>query len=121
MKREYDEAGYLKHYIFRWHGDLIPEGKAFPDEKYFGQVVPSASADDIAAILSHDDAEVSTPAAERTLLAAWDAFNAKLCDTLIATHELKVRRCPECNRILESPRAKLCLWCDYNEYKTDNA
>jgi len=121
MKSKYDETEYLKRYIFRWHRDLIPDGEAFPDEKHFRDALPSALADDIAAILSQDDdAEFSSPAAERSLFATLETFNVRLCDALITKHDLKVRRCPQCNRILESPNARLCLWCNYNQYKTDN-
>jgi len=120
VKREYCEAGYLKHYIFRWHGDLIPDCEKYPREAYFREAVPSASAKDIVAILSDDDQDVSTPDMEKTLLAAWDTFNAELCRRIIARHKLKICRCPQCNRILESPKARLCHWCDFNEYASDN-
>ncbi len=120
MKREYDEAGYLKHYIFRWHSDLIPDGEKYPTEEYFRETVRSASAEDIEAILSDDDLDVSTPEMEEALLGAWDRFDAALCMRLLEEHKLTIRRCPKCNNILESPKARLCLWCDYNEYKSDN-
>ncbi len=119
MKREYDEAGYLTHYIFRWHGELIPDGEKYPTEEYFRETVPSASQEDIEAILSDDDLDVSTPQMEKALLGAWDDFNAELCKMVIQQHNPKIKRCPVCNNILESPKARLCLWCDYNEYKSE--
>lgn len=27
--------------------------------------------------------------------------------------KINVNRCPECNRILETPRSRQCLWCKY--------
>jgi hypothetical protein len=120
MKRDYDEAGYLKYYLFRWHGDLIADGEKYPTKDYFRIAVPSASDADIAAVLSDGDLEVSTPEVEKALLATWDAFNAELCKRMLAQHGLAIRRCPKCSRILESPKARLCLWCDYNEYGSDN-
>jgi hypothetical protein len=118
VKREYDEAGYLKHYIFRWHGDLIPEDDKYPSEDYFKATAPSASPEDITPILSDGDLEVADPEIEKALLGAWDDFNAAVCKRVLNEHKLTVRRCPQCNRILESPRAKVCLWCDYNEHKS---
>lgn len=116
MTRKYNEAGHLKHYLFRWHGNLIPDEEKYPTAEYFRKCVPSASPEDIDAILSDDESEVSTPEMEATLLAAWDQFDVALCDKILDEHKLVIRRCPQCNRILESPMAKLCIWCDYNEY-----
>ena len=102
MKRKYDEAGYLKHYIFRWYGDLIPDDTKYPTAEYFRKSVPSASPGDIDAILSDGDLDVSTPVMEKTLLAAWDQFNAALCNRMLEKHTLVIRRCPKCRRILEA-------------------
>src|SRR5436853_229135 len=33
--------------------------------------------------------------------------------TLPATHDL-INRCPECRRIVATPRAKQCLWCKHD-------
>lgn len=119
MKRQYNEAGYLAHYVFRWHGDLIPGGEKYPTEDYFRKSVPSASQEDITAILSDGDRRPASRRVERALLAAWDAFNAALCMKVLKENGVTIRRCPKCNKILESPQAKVCLWCDYSDYGSD--
>ena len=118
MKRKYDEDGYLTHYVFRWHSDLIPDGERYPSKDYFRRSVPSASSTDIEGMWGDGDVEVSEEI-KYALLAAWDNFNAELCQRLIDQHGLTIPRCPKCAKILESPMARLCIWCGYSNYDSN--
>jgi hypothetical protein len=40
-----------------------------------------------------------------------DAFRVAVRDRVLRDHPEVVARCPKCNRVLRTPRAKQCRWC----------
>jgi acyl carrier protein len=52
-----------------------------------------------------------------------DAFHHHLHQRLLQSPELRANRCPNCNRVVESPNSRQCLWCGndwHNEIKRAN-
>lgn len=49
-------------------------------------------------------------------LADTDAFYERVRDRILDDHadEVFVNRCPECGRVVRTPRARLCLWCGHD-------
>lgn len=40
-----------------------------------------------------------------------EAFRVAVRDRVLRDHPEVVARCPQCNRVLRTPRAKQCRWC----------
>jgi hypothetical protein len=51
------------------------------------------------------------PAVVAALAHGEEAFRVAVRDRLLRDHPEIVARCPRCNRVLRTPRAKLCRWC----------
>ena len=45
-----------------------------------------------------------------------DLFRKRVKERLLQehTHEIFINRCPKCDRVVRTPRAKQCLWCGHD-------
>ena len=59
---------------------------------------------------------VGNAEADAALAGGIDAFRDKVRDRLLKEHaaEVFVNRCPRCNRIVRTPKARQCLWCGHD-------
>jgi hypothetical protein len=43
-------------------------------------------------------------------------FRQRVCERLLATQAsaLQINRCPQCSRVVRTPKAKQCFWCGHD-------
>ena len=61
-----------------------------------------------------DDAEINDALAN-----GYEAYRRQVRDRILKDHkqEVFVNRCPQCNHIVRTPEAKLCLWCGHSWFE----
>ncbi len=61
-----------------------------------------------------DDIEVN-----ELLANGYEAYQRQVRDRILKdyTEEVFINRCPQCNRIVRTPEAKLCLWCGHSWFE----
>jgi len=115
--QEYVEQGELRRYVRRWYAHLFTDSERHgPSAEWLRTHVTDASPDEISAVFNetYDDQELRPIVLK--LLAAIDRFDEQSVARILREHrdEIRVNRCPRCNRIVASPNAKQCLWCGHN-------
>lgn len=128
FSKEYNERTELIDYVLRNYSHLMPvidyaswriivqrnkaqfraQENSEPDYDQMYHIMVRRICD--RAGLSPDDEAV------RLALADTDAFFEQVCDRILDDHaeDVVVNRCPECGRVVKTPRARLCLWCGHD-------
>jgi len=114
---EYDDENVLTKYVWEFYLHL-----ATPLEQKAGWAVIG---DDVAKIKGRDALRdffwkkhrlAEDPEVMALLADGIDAFRRRLAMRLLRDfpQELFVNRCPRCNRIARTPKAKQCPWCFFH-------
>jgi len=63
--------------------------------------------------------ETSSPDVEEALKDGFDAYQRAAVRRILRGHvnEVFINRCPRCNRVVRTPRARQCLWCHHRWHK----
>ena len=110
MNVDYDENDVLTAYIWFNYSHLMTKAEQFGHKA-----------------AAHDDAEWNATYRQYFGAETWsqmvqdysngrDAFRRRVSERVLHdhNHEIVVQRCPECQRIVRTPRAKQCLWCGHD-------
>ena len=59
------------------------------------------------------------PAINAALQQGNDVFRQQVCERLLAAYgdQIFINRCPACQRIVRTPKARLCVWCGHTWYE----
>ncbi len=62
---------------------------------------------------------VFAPEFDSAFSAGWQAFRRSVCRRIQEEQgEAIIERCPQCRRVLRTPRARQCLWCGHDWHGT---
>ncbi len=117
---KYDESEVLAQYLWHNYSYLLPQefhaawkavalrAKGHESEAdRLGEEIRQQANPDLGSLLNFEPAE----------------FQRLAVKDLLQTHpsEVAINRCPECTRIVRTPRARLCLWCGYSWHERTDA
>ena len=73
----------------------------------------------IAALLRQRWGQADDPAINAALQGGTAIFRRQVRDRLLHTSEdqIFINRCPACQRIARTPKARLCVWCGHTWYE----
>ncbi len=122
---EYDEEAELDRYVINHYSDLMTTLERFAlarvialekSEHYSkAEHYSPRVAEYIKVTMGHfDDPEVIAALSEGV-----DVFLRRTSQRIMRDYPEKIfiNRCPKCNRVVRTPKAKLCLWCGYSWHK----
>lgn len=110
---EYDELTALTEYVFHnYYGLLTLEEKRI-EKARISRIKASNSDGKISELLEKrwgfaDDPEVNSQLADGGV-----KFRSRVCQRILdeCSEQIVVNRCPNCARVVRTPKAKQCLWC----------
>ena len=113
----YDDASELSAYIFKNYTTLVSKG-----EDVILQAIEanhkseSQGMKKMELYLESKVKGFKATGKEKDLEANQTLFKATVRDRILAENEDEVfiNRCPECEQILKTPRARQCLWCSHS-------
>ena len=113
----YDETKVLTDYVWWNYRSLMTDFERLVGNAIIGRLkADAAKSKRLAAILHRRWARTGDPDVESALAGGAEAFRQRVADRVMTEHrdEVDLNRCPECNRIPRTPRAKQCLWCHHS-------
>jgi tRNA U34 2-thiouridine synthase MnmA/TrmU len=64
---------------------------------------------------------ISEPGVSQALADGFGSFREKVAQRILTEYSesIFINRCLRCNRIVRTPKAKLCTWCGYSWHEVD--
>ncbi|MEO6811819.1 MAG: hypothetical protein ABI353_22145 [Isosphaeraceae bacterium] len=121
----YDEQDVLTVYILRWHYRLMTRFEsqgmaaiAFEEKARTLQ----AENELVAAEFRKCWSRFTTRAGRKALKLGSIAFHRQVCLRILRDHgrEIVVNRCPKCQCVARTPKAKQCFWCGHDWHFTSS-
>ena len=112
---EYSDRVAVTQYVWRYCSEFLTS----LDRRVGSYTRPILGSDDDPKVqkiwlkLNLEYGTVPDAAVERAFSNGRDEYMDNVCDRLLREHadEIFVNRCPSCDRVLRTPRAKQCSWC----------
>ena len=113
---EYDEEAVLTKYIWDNYYGLLTHLEKLAAKAVANQAKSSASGSRMASIIAERWGEKLDPQVVEALEHGPDEFRRRVRDRILHKESDKVviNRCPVCQRIVRTPKAKQCLWCGHD-------
>lgn len=119
MNIEYNDDNELGNYICRHYWELLTESeKATYKASHARQKMDNCDSPNSAlrAKIGERWAHLDDPLINNALRDGHAAFRNNVAKRVLAEQGSRVfiNRCPECNRIVRTPKAKQCFWCGFD-------
>jgi len=110
---QYDEDRELTRYVWDYHEHLMTDFERRVGKAIFSRGKAAAGSRAVSQLLNRlwgltDDAEVNA-----ALTVGEEVFRRRVCQRVLAEFgsEVFINRCPQCNRVVRTPKALQCFWC----------
>lgn len=117
----YDESDVLVDYIYSSQETLMTEDERLALDVFMVRLQAKGLSDvgnqQAADQLLADSGQLDNAAVNQLLEGGDFAFQQRVVDRVLhaeALGELVINRCPSCGKIVRSPLARQCLWCDHD-------
>jgi hypothetical protein len=117
----YDEEQEIACYVWQFYRDLFTAAEKRAYRPYLWQRMKVEKNRDIV----DDEWTRSGLAGDAAVMALLsdgvEAFHRRAAQRVLQEHSDAVflNRCPRCNRLVRTPRARQCLWCGYDWHRTE--
>lgn len=113
---EYDEDRVLTKYIWDNYYPLLTHLERLGAKAVALKEKESASGEPMARLLRERWGGENDPAVIQALKDGPGVFRRRVRDRILDEEPSKIiiNRCPECGRIVRTPKAKQCLWCGHD-------
>jgi len=116
---KYDEASVLTDYIWsQCYAQLTDFERAGVKVVQAREKAAVADSERIGRMILDKFGRGNDPAVVGALANGEDAFKVAVRDRVLRDHPEIVARCPQCHRVLRTPRAKQCRWCLHDWHET---
>jgi hypothetical protein len=110
----YDELGMVAHTVLRYHTHLLTEFERKAIVAFDARWRIALARDP--EVMQHQlrvAGVFDTPGLGAVMSRGYEAFCRDIAARVLFEHagELVLNRCPQCERIVRTPRARQCLWC----------
>ena len=116
---EYDEEAELDRYVIKNYPDLMTTLEAEVRVAAIAQQKAEHASPRMGEIIKARYGRCDDPEVVAALSDGVDVFRRRVRQRILREHPEKVfiNRCPKCNRVVRTPKAKLCLWCGHSWHK----
>ena len=110
---EYDETAVLQWYVLNYYRHLASDQESLALKALIAEEKAAASGKQAAKVFRERWGIESDPSVREALSQGEEAFKQALVRRLLREHagEIHINRCPQCSRIVQTPRARICRWC----------
>jgi hypothetical protein len=119
---DYDENSILTRYIWDHYHHLMTELEQQAGSAIIGRLKADDSTNpQTAKKLREDWGRTNDPTINALLQDGTATFRRRVRDRLLQTYpeQIFINRCPACQRIVRTPKARLCVWCGHTWYEQD--
>jgi hypothetical protein len=117
---DYNDDTTLTTYIWDHYQHLMTDFERQVGSATIGRAkADNSSNPQTAAILRQRWGRTDDPAIDAALQDGDAVFRRRVRDRLLQTYEeqIFINRCPACQRIVRTPKARLCVWCGHTWYE----
>jgi hypothetical protein len=120
----YDDEVELTRYVWAYYQHLMTDFERRVGRAILGRAKAAAAADSpvMARTINERLGAVGDPAIETALANGPDDYRRQVCKRLMTEYAdtIQVKRCPQCARVVRTPRARQCFWCgnDWHDDRT---
>jgi hypothetical protein len=113
---EYDEDRELTQCIWDHFSHLMTEFERRVGHAIIGRQKAAGCGADSSHLLAIRWGHTDDPEINAALADGPERYRRRVCSRILAEagDEVLVNRCPECNRVLRTPRARQCFWCGHD-------
>ena len=116
----YDEERELDRYVLDHFGKFMTDLESLGQKSAFAKDKADASSSPrMAKTLIDKWGSENNPDVVKALEEGVDAFRRRVRERILKDHESEIfiNRCLQCNKIVMTPRAQMCLWCNFSWHK----
>ena len=116
----YDENRELDRYVLNYFGNFMTELERLGQTAVIAEdKAKNTESSRMSKILIDKWGEKNNPGVVKTLSEGIDKFRRRVRERILEDHKeaIFINRCPQCNNIVMTPKAKMCLWCNYSWHK----
>jgi hypothetical protein len=111
----YDDEAELTRYFLRHHPSLLsPFEERVRRAAYAREKFANDTGEHGRRVMERYG-RLGDPRIDAALAVGIEKFLRSACRRILAEHtELRINRCPRCERVLRAPAAMQCFWCGYD-------
>ena len=113
----YDDAFEVGNYLRHNFPELLTENERRAFRTFWGEGKASVvSSESIRRKLHADTSSRGIPEVDELLNLGWDRFWRTVAERVLCERgvDFLLLRCPRCQRVVATPRARQCLWCGHD-------
>jgi hypothetical protein len=117
---DYNEDDILTTYIWNHYTHLMTDFERQVGSAIIARTKAEGSSDPrLADMLRRGWGGADAPAINAALQQGNDAFRQQVCERLLAAYgdQIIINRCPACQHIVRTPKARLCVWCGHTWFE----
>ena len=116
---EYDEDSVLTRYVCNHYKHLLTDFERKTINAMSARMKAELTAPydhDMAQIIDEKWALLNDPTVNDALANSYEAYRRQVRDRILNDYkdQVFINRCSQCNCIVRTPEAKLCLWCGHS-------
>ncbi len=110
---EYDDDVALTAYVWKYHLHLMSDAERRVALLVMARAKVAIGSASFARFLERRHGLIGDPEVERALAEGLENYRLRIARRVLAEHtdRVFVNRCPQCGRIVRTPRARQCFWC----------
>ncbi|WP_223788304.1 hypothetical protein [Marinicella meishanensis] len=107
--KKYDDEKELNRYVLGYYTGLLTRIESL------GLAAASAKSEKMIDMLRQKWGAQNNPEVVEALSQGIERFRTTVRNRILTEHadEVFINRCPECKKLVATPRAQLCLWCGH--------
>src|SRR5688572_21499233 len=113
--KDYDDPGELTEYIWAHYARFFTPVESKAAWAVFAEGKAAVGSKAVAEFIWKRHGLADDPAVMEELKDGVEAFRRRTAQRILRDHgdEILINRCPQCQRIVKSPKAQQCLWCGF--------
>lgn len=117
MQMEYDDEAEMTQFVYRNYMSLMTDQERFIARAIIARAkASSTAAKHCREIILEKWGGIGDPAVDAALAGGSEQFRHQVRRRLLAqfADKVAINRCPNCQRVVRTPRSKQCLWCHHD-------
>src|SRR5262249_33724063 len=113
---EYDDEAEVTRFVWDHYQRLMTAFERRVGAAIIGRLMAASASGAMAAGILEKLGEVGEPEIEAALAEGLESYRRRIARRLLQERgpELNLNRCPRCNCVTRTPKARQCFWCSHD-------
>ncbi len=113
---EYNEDAELDRYVLAYYPNLMTRLESLGQKAAFSEEKADGASESMARKLREKWGHQNDPEVVAALSQGTDTFRRRVRERILRENsdEVFLNKCAKCEKLVKTPRAKLCLWCGHS-------